>query len=30
LSMAEQGSPWKGSMSCPCPSQYPFTGTFGL
>jgi hypothetical protein len=30
LSMAEQGLPWKGRVSCPCPSQYPFTGTFGL
>ena len=29
-SMAERGSPWKGGVLCPCPSQYPFTGTFGL
>ena len=28
--MAERGLPWKGRVSCPCPSQYPCTGTFGL
>jgi hypothetical protein len=27
LSMAEWGLLWKGRVSCPCPSQFPFKGT---